>query len=158
TDLNIYLIAATYTHAGYEIILRKPNWAQPVQIENQFDYDVVDFQVGGVLSEQTREFPLITRRFQWVLKSRDEMNEFRGLLGRLKGRFKVAYLPTWFDDFELYADVTASAQSIPVKNNEFFKMVGEDPALNTVMILVQGQAPIIRSILTVSADPTGFTM
>src|SRR5690606_1641277 len=96
--------------------------------------------------------------FQWVLKSRDELNEFRGILGRLKGRFKVAYLLTWFDDFELYADVTASAQSIPVKNNEFFKMAVEDPALNTVMILVQGQAPIIRSILTVSGDATGFTM
>lgn len=158
TDPAIPVIAATTTHGPYEVVLRKPNWAQPVSFDSEYEYLPVDFQVGGTLAEQKREWPMIVRRFQWQLKSRAEVTQFRGLLGRLKGRLKPVYLPTWFDDFELYEPITASAVAIPVKNNEFLKMVGQDPALNTLMILVHGQEPIIRTISTVGSDPGGYTV
>lgn len=156
TDPYIPVAAASTTFNGYEVILRKPNWARPVEIENNYEYDLVDFQVGGVASVTTTTFPKVIRRFQWDLYSNDEVREFRQLLGRLKGRAKAAYLPTWFAEFELYSTEVASSSTIRVKDNEFYRVVNVDPALKTLMILPRTGAPIIRSIDSVGIDPLGF--
>lgn len=157
TDPYIPAGTAPTTYNGYEVILRKPNWAQPVDVDNQFDYDTIDFNVGGSRVLPNRQFPMIVRRFQWRMKTRTDAVEFRKLLGRLKGRFKPAYLPTWFDDFKLYATEVASSSTIRVQNNEFYKMVGSDPALKTLMILLKNGTVVIRLINSVGTDPAGFT-
>ncbi len=155
-DPYIPVAAAATTHNGYEVILRKPNWARPIDIDNEFQYEAADFQVGGIAYSTSVTYPKVTRRFQWNLKSKVELRQFRELLGRLKGRNRAAYLPTWFSDFELYATEVASSVTIKVKNNEFYRMVNVDPALNTLMILPRSGAPIIRTIGSVGIDPTGF--
>lgn len=157
TDPYIPVISAPITYNGYEVVLRKPNWAVPIQFDNQYDYEMIDFQTGGFRTNPTTVFPRINRRFQWILKNRSEIVDFRGLLGRLKGRLKPVYLPTWIDDFTLYLSETASSVSIRVNSNEFHKMVGSDPALKTLMILPKSGAPIIRLIESVGLDPLGFT-
>lgn len=156
TDPYIPSGAATTTYNGYEVVLRKPNWATPVGVDSDFQFSTVDFMVGGSRSLPTWDNPKVARRFQWVLKSKSDIVELRKLFGRLKGRFKAAYLPTWFDDFELYATEVASSSTIRVRNNEFYKMVGSNPALKTLMILPRTGSPIVRLINSVGTDPAGF--
>jgi hypothetical protein len=158
TEPYIPSLPTSTSHAGYEVILRKPNWARPVQIDNLYEYDSVDFLTGGVSNAPSRTYPKITRRFQWVLKGKTNISQFKGLLGRLKGRYRAAYLPTWFDDFKLYATENASSVSIRVTTNEFHKMVGSDPALNTLMILMHSGDVIIRTITSTSISNDGFTI
>src|SRR5690606_36597886 len=113
----------------------------PIEVSSDFLYETVDFQTGGSSSIPSWEYPKISRRFQWILKTESDIMSFRGLLGPLKGRFKAAYLPTWFDDFELYETEVASSSTVRVKNNEFHKMIDVNPALNTLMILTRGNSP-----------------
>lgn len=155
-DPYIPVAAASTTHNGYEVILRKPNWAVPIEIDNEFLYESADFQVGGIAYATSTTYPKITRRFQWNLHSKTEIRQFREMLGRMKGRNRAAYLPTWFSEFELWSTEVASAVTIKVKNNEFYRMVNADPALNTLMILPRTGAPIIRTIGSVGIDPSGF--
>lgn len=158
TDPYIPSIAATETHGGYEVVFRKPNWAVPVTFESQFDRIEIDFGTGGVTVDQSREWPMDLRKFQWVFKTKQDAHEFRGLLGRLRGRLKPVLMPTWFSDFELHAPANAAAVSIQVRHNAFANMVGQNAALNHLMIWVEGQPPVIRTIGTVGSDPAGYTV
>ena len=158
TEPYIPSLAAELSHGGYEVILRKPNWARQVQIDNLYEYDSVDYLTGGVTNAPTRQYPKVTRRFQWALRGKDEVTKFKGLLGRLKGRYKAAYLPTWFDEFKLYDTEVASSVGIRVLNNEFAKMVGSDPALGTLMILMSSGEVIIRTIGGVSLIDDQYTI
>lgn len=155
-DPYIPIVAPTTTHNGYEVILRRPNWAVPIDIDNEFLYETADYQTGGIAYATSTTFPKVTRRFQWDLYSKTEIRLFRELFGRLKGRNRAVYLPTWFSEFELWSTEVASSVTIKVKNNEFYRMVNVDPALNTLMILPISGAPIIRTIGSVGIDPTGF--
>ncbi len=155
-DPYIPTAAAPLSFSGYEVILKKPNWASPVDVDSHFDYDILDFSTGAIAATPTREYPQLVRRFEWLLKTRQEILDFRALLGRCKGRAKAAYLPTWFSDFQLYATESSSSVVIRVLNNEFYKMVGVNGALNTLMIQTSGNAPIFRKIDNVTLDVSGF--
>lgn len=144
--------------AGREVVLRKPNWARPVDIQSHFEYNLIDFSVGAVLADPTREFAQVSRRFQWVLKSKAEVDDFKALLGRLKGRQTPVYLPTWFEDFQLHEEISAANVSVPVKDNAFRDMVGYDSAQGALMILVKGASPIIRQIDVVGTNSAGDTV
>lgn len=157
TDPFIPAGTAPLTYNGYEVITKKPNWAQPIDVTNEFEYDLTDFQTGGFRANPTRQYPQVVRRFQWVFKNRTRAIEFRKLLGRLKGRLKAAYLPTWFSDFELYATEVASSPNIRVKSNEFNRMVGVDSTLNTLMIVLRSGTVIFKTIGAVGTDPLDFT-
>lgn len=158
TDPYLPVVAAPVTHNGIEVVLRRPNYAQAIEVQSDFEYETVDFLLGNVYSSPTETNAKIGRRFQWILKSSAEIRDFRALLGRLKGRAKAVYMPTWFDDFELYATEAIGALSIRVKNNEFHKMVGADPALNTLMILMSDRSVMIRTIDSTSTDGTNTTL
>lgn len=155
TDSNLPIVAPSVSYAGYEVVLKKANWAQPIDTTNDFDFAEVDYQTGGIARFDKYDTPKITKRFQWVLKDRLAHLEFRALIARLAGRFKSVWMPTWLGDFSLYSSELSSASSIKVKTNEFQQMVGLDPSLKTIMIVVNG-APIFKTINSVTLD-TSFT-
>lgn len=151
TDPHLPVAAAPITHNGYEVILKRPNFAQPVDVSHDFEYDTVDFLIGNISSIPSHDHAKTVRRFQWTCRSHAEIREVRSLLGRLKGRAKAAYMPTWFEDFELYESEAIGAMGVRVLSNEFHKMVGNDPALNTLLIRLTDGTNIIRTI-----DSTGI--
>lgn len=150
TDPYIPASTAPITYAGYEMIAKKPNWSDPVNIENMYESSIVDYQTGGVNSVPSREFPAIMRTWQWLFKDRSELIYLRKMLGRLKGKAKAVYMPTWFADFQLYSTESAIATTLRVKPNEFYKMVGVNNALNVIAIETVNNPIVYRKILDVS--------
>jgi len=157
TSPNIPSSTAAVTYNGYEVILRKPNWAEPLQFGNDYESALVDYQTGAVAGFATNDFPRLSRRFQWVFKNTADLVEFRKLLGRLKGRLKAVYMPTWMADFQLYSTELSSSTSIKVKTNEFHRLVGTDPALKTLMIMIN-DVPIYKTIQSTSVTGAYTTL
>ena len=157
TDSQLPVVAPSVTYGGFEVVLKKSNWAQPVDTSNDFEFSEVDYQIGAIARFDNFDTPKITKRYQWVLRDHAAMLEFRALIGRLAGRFKSVWMPTWLGDFSLYSTELSSATSIKVKTNEFQQMVGVDAALDTLMIVVDG-VPVIKTINAVTLGPSYTTL
>lgn len=153
---HLPLGTAPTSYNEYEVVLKKPNWAEPLDFTNEFEYAEVDYQTGGTDVFATTDYAKVARRFSWLLRDRTEIIDFRKLLGRLKGRAKPVYIPTWLEDFELYAPVTStSSTELRVVTNEFYRMVSVDPALNTIMMMVNN-SPVFKTIQSVTLA-SGYT-
>ncbi len=157
-DPFIPVVTAPLTYNGHEVVLKKPNWAIPINVDNNFESDIVDFSTGAISGLPTVDYARVIRRFQWMLKSKQEILDLRALLGRIKGRAKAIYLPTWFSDFKLYSTETASSTVIRVLDNEFYKMVGVNSALNVLMIDTISLDPIFRTITDVTLNVGGYVI
>jgi len=156
TDPYLPAIPATDTHSGYEIIYRKPNWANPIPQEFESEYDELDFDIGTFQQVQRPSFPRQMRTFQWVLKNRQDIKSFRALLGRLKGRLTPAYLPTWHPDF-LLADVTPSGNaSLTVKRGQYGPLVGVPDTQKTLLIRLKDGTQFVRTITGIG-QPDQYT-
>lgn len=157
TDPQLPIVAPSTTYGGYEVVLKKLNWAQPIDTGNDFNFAEIDYQTGNSARFDEFDTPKLNKRFQWVLKDRAAHLEFRALIARLAGRFKAVWMPTWLGDFSLYSTEVSTATSIKVKTNEFQQMVGVDPALDTIMIVVDG-TPMFKTINAVTLGASFTTL
>lgn len=157
TDSNLPIVAPSVTYGGFEVVLKKLNWAQPIEVSNDFDFTEVDHQTGQIARFDRFDTPKITKRFQWVLKDRTAHMDFRALIARLSGRFKAVWMPSWLGDFTLYSTELSTATSIKVRTNEFQQMVGLDPSLKTIMIVVNG-VPIFKTLSSVTLGASFTTL
>ena len=157
TDPQLPIVAPSLTYGGFEVVMKKPNWAQPIDTTNDFDFAEIDYQTGAIARFDRYDTPKITKRYQWVLRDKSAMLDFRALICRLAGRFKSVWMPTWFGDFSLYSTELSSSTSIKVRSNEFQQMVGVDASLDTLMIIVSGN-PVIKTINSVTLGASYTTL
>ncbi|KAE8546142.1 hypothetical protein [Marinobacter nauticus] len=155
TDPYLPAIPAADTHNGYEIIYRKPNWASPVQHEFESDFEMLDFDIGTFTQVQNPGFPRQMRTFQWVLKNRQDIKDFRALLGRLKGRYTPAYLPTWHSDFILADITTPGSSGLTVKHAQYDTMVDVPDTQKTLLIRLRDGTQFLRTIVGVTEQGDG---
>lgn len=147
TDPYIPALPAAEVFDGHEIIYRKPNWSTPVQYDSENEYDFLDFETGAAQMVPRPHYPRQIRRVQWLLKSRLDVKDFRALLGRMKGRYVSAYVPTWFPDFELAATTGAGSSALTVKRSQYSSLVGVQGTQSTVLIRLTNGTRYIRKII-----------
>jgi hypothetical protein len=157
TNSNLPVVAPSLTYGGYEVVLKKQNWAQPIDTNHEFNFAEIDYQTGATARFDQYDTPKITKRYQWLLRNSQDQFDFRALITRLSGRLKAVYMPTWLGDFSLYSTELSTATSIKVKSNEFQQMVGVDPALDTIAIIVDG-VPVIKTINAVTLGSSFTTL
>lgn len=147
--------APAVVYDGYEVITRQPNWVSG--LDNTFEYlfDTLDQQTGPITWDTTEETPRITRRYSWMLRDRNQVKDFRSLLGRLNGMQKTIWIPTWHDDFKITQLIGVADLSIHVAENDFRLLVGTDLARDRIMVRLADGTVFYRRITGVSADELG---
>ncbi len=150
TDPFIPITPVIETLDGVEVIHKKPNWSQPIQYDMNSEYDLVDGETGAIQQVQRPGPPRQYRRLQWLLKNRQELIEFRALLGRLKGQMNTAYVPTWFADFEVTGVTGLGSSGIEVRRSQYDAMVGVQLTQHAVMIRLTDGSRFVRKIIGVS--------
>jgi hypothetical protein len=143
--------AASTTFNGYEVVLRKSNWDTGFQNSANLAFAELDYQSGGFLNFSTNDHPKNIYSVKWVIKGEADLLDFRKLLGRLKGRLKPVYLPTWREDFELIRDETSGSNTIRVAKNFFSELVGVNTALQTIVISL-GTTNVIRRVTAINTS------
>lgn len=154
TDTSPYTpdSAPTVVYDGYEVITRQPNWVSGLDNTFEYAFNTLDQLTGPITWDTTEDTPRITRRYSWLLRDRNQVKDFRSLLGRLHGMQKTIWIPTWHDDFKVTRDIGAADLSIGVAENEFRLLVGSDPARDRIMIRLVDGTIFYRRITGVSAD------
>lgn len=150
TDPYTPAAAAPTSYEGLDVLTRQPNWIR--SLDNTFDYkfDVLDQVTGAMTWDQTEEFPRILRRYSWLLRDRDQILEFRQLLGRLRGQSKSLWIPSWHLDFTVVSPIGSADGAISVNDNLFEQMVGLDPARNRICLRTESGQTYYRTLTGVS--------
>lgn len=146
TDPFVPAASAPDTYLGVEVILKQPDWVNPIDRSATFNFDVVDYSTGDRLSAATELNQSLMFQYRWVLKSRPLVNDFRAFLGRRKGQFKTVYLPSWHEDFTLAANIASGDTTITVIDRFFSLYVGINPARSNLMIRTRTHGNFLRPI------------
>lgn len=123
-----------------EIVQLRPNWVKEPMVSQKWDFSTSEtFVAGPVVPINGRDQGARTVQALWSLKSKAEIEEFKQLLWRLRGRRWAVWLPSWTDDFELSRNVT-EFDRIYVKANPYIDLgTIFDPAVALHMQLRNGR-------------------
>lgn len=142
---------------GIEVITDKPNWRNAINNEFTFAFDTVDAGVGPLAYYETEAVARVVRPFQWFLKSRQQIVEFRKLMGRLRGQSKTVWMPSWHDDFVVAASNHANQATLIVKGTWFHSFVGVDTSRDRLAIRLPNGTTVYRRITLTSPNYSNDT-
>lgn len=157
TDPYIPDVPAAETYGDdYEVIYRKPNWAKSPDDVALYDYSLNDYDVGAFQQVPKEAFPRQRRQYQWVVRNRADMVDFRALLGRLKGRNTPVYVPTWFADFYLYDVIGANSSTMKIHRQDYDFRVGVRSTQNTILVRLRSGSRYLRTIVGTSESSEDY--
>lgn len=154
---NIPESTASAVYDGIEVVTDKPNWRNRISNDFSYDFDTVDAGVGPVAYFDTEASARVIRQHQWFLKSREQIMEFRKLMGRLRGQCKTAWMPSWNDDFEIAASNSANQSTLVVKGTWFHSLVGTDTSRDRLAIRLPNGSTVYRRIIATAPNFTNDT-
>lgn len=154
TDPYIPVVEAPSTYDGLEVITVQPNWINNIDNSFEYQFDTVDKQTGGIAWFTSQTYGRILRSYSWLLTTRAEIYAFRGYLGRMNGRQKTCWVPSFTQDFNVIGNVGSSDTSIVVKDNGFRKLIGVQAAYDRIMIKMKNGTIYYRKInsITLAGD------
>lgn len=90
-----------------EVIVFRPNWVKEPTVANEWAFNTSEgFIAGPVVPVNGKDQGSRSVQAMWTLRSKVEIDAFKAMLWRLRGRRYAAWLPTGVDDFELTRPVT----------------------------------------------------
>lgn len=156
TDPHMPVQAATETLGGYEVVTRRPNWASGIETNFVYDVDELDYQSGITLRAVSRDYPGTIYRLRYLLRNRTEIESFKAMLARLKGRYTPVFVNLFTDDFKLSGNITSSGLGFQVYDNHSdFGIFPERHPL-AVSILTSQNVLITRGLESVALNESGL--
>lgn len=144
-----------------EIIQLRPNWVTEPKVNQAWSFETSEsFPSGPIVPINGRDQGSRTVQALWTLKNKAEIDSFKGLLWRLRGRRYAAWLPSWTDDFVLTRDVTSS-NTIFVKSSPYIDLgTVFDPAVALHLHLRDGRntAARVTAVTEINSDEFRLTL
>ena len=150
SDPYVPVAAAPVTYNGYEVLTQQPDWAGGVDIDFEFQKDVIDYNIGDIELAATTLNQSQYWRYRWLLKTRAEIRQFREFLRRRAGQLKPLYIPSWNSDLTVTQPISAGATSLVCADRMFYLMVGLDPPRAHMMIRTRNNGDFYRPITAIS--------
>jgi hypothetical protein len=152
TDPYTPVGAVPTPYLGLDVITRQPNWKGGLSITSDYQFNAIDGGTGKIVWDATEKHPSVIRQYSWLLTDRAKVKTFRELLGRLRGKAKTCWIPTWHDDFRVNKVIGAADISIQVDDNGFRTLIGNDPSRNHLMLRLNDGRLFFRQIIGLSTD------
>lgn len=109
--------SAPVTLDGYEYFTTRPNWAGGFAMSQNFPLETVDSITGPIERSKISDLPETIRPVRFLLKTREEIRQFREFVARRKGRLKPFLMPSWFSDLKPAAGIMSNDTRIFCENN-----------------------------------------
>lgn len=152
TDPFVPIVASPRNYLSKELYTTEPNWVGGLNTEFESDGKVLDFGLSSFAIAVRSGFPYIINDFEWLLKNRQEMTEFREFLGRRSGKFEGVWMPSWRSDFTIVEPATSGATGFVAKENYYGLLVDGASGRNHVYILLKNGTEIVSQISAASID------
>lgn len=145
---------AATVYDGLEVITKQPNWKSGLNITSEYQFQTQDAGMGAIAYQASERTPRIIRSHAWLLRSRQQVLDFRKFLARQNGRQKTCWVPTWYDDLTLLQTIPFNGTGAVVADRDFRLLVGVDTSRDRIMIRLKTGQVIYRKILDVQATAT----
>lgn len=107
---------------GQRVITYPPNEADTITSDHDRIVDEFDPGLGRWLVRDLSLNPIFEQEHRWFLKGDAEQQYFINLLGHLRGQLTEIWLPTFYQDIELFQSMTSTASQMrirPIGYDEF---------------------------------------
>ena len=104
-----------YGETGLPVVSIEPNWSSGLDMSMGRNVFILDNEVGNVLFTDPTNQPRIQMRCTYQVHDDVEMRDFRKVIHAMQGRYKAFHAPTYKDDFNLAADISASEGALIVQ-------------------------------------------
>lgn len=109
------------TWGGKPILLRKPNWSNPLQINLQGFLDVIDYGQGATSEGVGLGWNEITTQASFLCKGQDDIASLLAFFHRIKGQQSSFYAPTWADDIDMSLGAISGSSTMTVPGTDFYE-------------------------------------
>ena len=86
---------------GREVLIEKPNWANPPSVEVVSEYDTTDFNRGIISTYRPINFTTKISQLTFLGQSRSRIQKLIDMFNRMRGRSGEFWCPSWTSDFRL---------------------------------------------------------
>lgn len=147
------------TFRSKEVLMKKPNWATPIEVAVDAGMDVVDYEYGRRGYDAYLDFVPHINKAEYLARTLDEAFEFLQFFIRQRGRRGEFYMPTWTDDLPLAAGLTSGQATFRVTGAEFDDF-SDNPAQRNVMFMMKDGSVLYRQVtgITVSGSESIFAV
>lgn len=140
------VVPAAVLYRGEELYTGETNWRSALNISVESRRTVVDNKRGPMRVKPKATFPLITRGFSWLLKSRAVAEDLRAFFVRRKGRVVPVWMPSGQIDFTLAAPIPLGQSSFLVKRTQYRSFVDFHEARRDLIFIMRNGARYTRRI------------
>lgn len=142
--------AAPLSFNGREVFLRKPNWAERVNVTHEHDVDVLDFGRGPVTRYSAIAFGQITKRGAFLGRNRDEAQLILDLFIRGRGRQGEFYMPTWENDLPLKDTVPSGSSALTVAGPYIADAFAGSTVMRAVYVQLTSGEVLLRKVSSIA--------
>lgn len=143
-------IPADAVYLGEELYLGETNWRTSMPVSIQPREIRTDNGFGPIRTKPRATFPLITRRFSWMNKTKSTALFLLGFFGRRQGITKPVWIASGTDDFYVSGHVNAADVSVPVLLSEYASLIDNHPARKHVLFIMRDGTRYAREIQSVT--------
>lgn len=140
---------------GAELFLLPPSWTEDMNANYSRLANRLDNETGQLRYDLRSPDPIETREIEYVLKSRQEINNLQRFFYRCKGRLHSFYAPTWLNDVELAYDAPAGQNYLLTKWTEYWKYFATCKRRKTLVVFDKDFTGRIIKIAGYSTNDTG---
>lgn len=142
--------AAPLSFNGREVFLRRPNWAERVNVTHEHDVDVLDFGRGPVTRYSTIAFGQVTKRGAFLGSNRDEAQLILDLFLRNRGRQGEFYMPTWENDLPIKGTAPSGSSALTVAGPYIADAFGDSTVMRAVYVQLMSGEILLRKVSSIA--------
>jgi hypothetical protein len=150
--LRLTDLPAAMTYRGYEMYTGETNWVTPLALTIAARRTEVDGGLGTIRIAPKTDFPLVSRSFAWLLKTRELADDLRAFFVRREGRRYPVWMPSGTEDFVLIGQSELGETALRVQKSSYAALINNNPAKRDIVLIMRNGDRLARRILAVEDD------
>lgn len=144
------------TYRNRPILLQRPNWSNPIEVEFITDTDTVDFGFAPAVHVKLFGFNRRLTRIGFMHQNSGPYARVADMFYQCKGMQRDFYAPTWTEDIVLDADIPQGTDLFTVTNPEVAEYVGDPVFKNVIFFTRTGY--FIKTVDAIARNPESATL
>lgn len=141
---------------GREVMLRSPNWAQPLDHDHEYPFEWVDVGRGPFGYRTPQRAPKDVRRLHYLVEGREEVRWFERFFARIRGRRGEFYAPTWDRDLEVSAETLLEGSfQLPIDDEREIGRPDNDLVYRNVCVRLRDGTVLLRQVVSGEMGQSG---
>ena len=141
---------------GRELFLKRPNWAQTVEVTFGTSRETLDYGYGTVIHTNPVPFNTRDEQFVFVGRSPSEAVQMLDFFDRMRGQQGEFYMPTWTEDLSATAGISPADPVLRVADARLADDYSGDTVHKAIAVVLSDGSILARKVTDIYPDPFGM--